>query len=306
MAYLRVGSETALLSAIAELRASLWLEPREDTQRALDDALMLYGVPPEPFIRPRECASVMPDGWLREKRLLHMSVDHYQSFARIGEVLAAAGCSAGDSVLDVGGADGSSGLFLPFARYMVVDPETNGLSALPISLPTGFADYAITNDTLEHIPGPDRPQFIAELVRVARKGVCLQAPFQPPGAERAIEDAFYSVFPNRWTYEHMANGLPTVDDVDRILTSLGVTFSRRIFGDLASQYWMLTCTWMWQYVGLDSSRLNFNYFSNSRYRQADNPADPVGYVYVIRPTDTNEPEKNRGITDWKDRLESGR
>lgn len=127
------------------------------------------------------------------------------------------------TVLDVGGAPGPVEMFLPRARVCVVDTQgthDGGRYVLGSGARLPFDDDAfdavVSLDTLEHVPGEIRADFLSELRRVSRDAVVLSAPFDEPGvaaAEAALLD-FISQrlapsFPTAvWLTEHRDLGLP--------------------------------------------------------------------------------------------------
>lgn len=131
-------------------------------------------------------------------------------------------------LLDVGGAPGRLARALasgrPERHVLVVDlppgPASDYLRASGLALP--FADQSFDvvycSDTLEHIPAADRPRFLTELARAARRGVIVAAPFAHPAVDRAEEllTELHRDFlnaPHPWLAEHRAHGLP-----DRVQT----------------------------------------------------------------------------------------
>jgi SAM-dependent methyltransferase len=126
-------------------------------------------------------------------------------------------------LLDVGGAPGRLARALasghPERRVLVVDlppgPTADYLRASGLALPFTDQSFDVVycSDTLEHIPAADRPRFLSELARVARRGVIVAAPFTHPAVDRAEEllTELHRDFlnaPHPWLAEHRAHGLP--------------------------------------------------------------------------------------------------
>lgn len=117
-------------------------------------------------------------------------------YRMVAEALDAARPALGSrlSVLDVGGLvfDRRGAALLP-ARLFLPDDDVTTLDQAPLDLP-GYVrgdgrrlpfpdasfDVVISCDVLEHVPAPDRPAFLGELLRVARQGLALTAPFASP------------------------------------------------------------------------------------------------------------------------------
>jgi hypothetical protein len=128
------------------------------------------------------------------------------------------------SILDVGcGPHGMACAFpdVPFAGTDVlfphqVTPSMVGIRSRPGPLP--FADGAFGTvlclDVLEHIPGPDRPGFVAEMTRVAAERVILAC---PSSEAQAIDDFVRAQAGEPmplWLAEHYDCGLPTPTEIE--------------------------------------------------------------------------------------------
>jgi hypothetical protein len=125
------------------------------------------------------------------------------------------------SIIDIGG-EGRLGIFTRQARVTTVNVAGgSGVDHVlnPGTLP--FAndsfDAAVSIDTLEHIPKPDRERFLSEMLRVSRKCIIACAPLgtgQHSEYEQQLlasgrihgQDAAY-------LREHIANGLPRPDEI---------------------------------------------------------------------------------------------
>jgi 2-polyprenyl-3-methyl-5-hydroxy-6-metoxy-1,4-benzoquinol methylase len=95
------------------------------------------------------------------------------------------------TILDVGGADGALGAFLPLSKYqlVVIDIDTQELrkiksssvikvagSGLCLPFRDDFFDIVTSVDALEHIPRQKREDFCRELKRVTKGKVILSCP----------------------------------------------------------------------------------------------------------------------------------
>ncbi|HZS03139.1 MAG TPA: class I SAM-dependent methyltransferase [Chloroflexota bacterium] len=141
------------------------------------------------------------------------------------------------AVLDVGGYPGLSARFLPADWVVIVDPAAAGtaeagaaayLRASGLALPFQDAsfDLVLSLDSLEHVPAADRPRYLDELRRVARRYVLLLAPFASPEAERAEALLFEYVkvalhAEHEQLREHRACGLPDLPATIAALTANG-------------------------------------------------------------------------------------
>ena len=79
-------------------------------------------------------------------------------------------------------------------------------------------DVAVCVDVLEHIPASSRKAFLEHLVRVARRGVVLAAPFDEGGAARQADDTVNLAYRMKtgedysWLAEHHSYGLPGLSE----------------------------------------------------------------------------------------------
>jgi hypothetical protein len=135
---------------------------------------------------------------------------------------------ANPSLLDVGGYPGT------FARAFVASwPRWHATTLDQVS--DNLPDYvtasgakipyedqsfsAVTSiDTLEHVPGDKREDFLGELCRVSSDLVILAAPFHHPSVaavEKQLSSAYEAAFrtPHPWLDEHVRFGLPEIDQV---------------------------------------------------------------------------------------------
>jgi hypothetical protein len=126
-------------------------------------------------------------------------------------------------VVDVGGLPGQLRAFLPGAAVLAANVTPPADLLVPEDrLP--FTDRSIEVvtclDALEHVPPPARAGFVAELVRVASARVVLCCPLGTPehvAAEQHVA-AWYRDLTGEdhpWLVEHLANGLPHQDELER-------------------------------------------------------------------------------------------
>lgn len=168
------------------------------------------------------------------KAARRMPFDQFGRYAMLREAVDACRHALGTErlrVLDVGGfwatADGTPTLpvkeFLPLDEVLVVDVVACDLpgyirgDGAALDWPDAAFDLVVSCDTLEHIPRPRREAFWRELLRVARHGVILLAPFGTPEVEAAEElvEAFIQAELRReqpQLREHREYGLPRLDD----------------------------------------------------------------------------------------------
>jgi SAM-dependent methyltransferase len=159
--------------------------------------------------------------------------DQYQRYRLVAGLLEEVRGAGQISVLDVGGGTGLLRRFLPDARVALVDVVPGGEerafvlgdgSHLPFA--DGSFDAVAAFDTLEHVPPARRADFVREAARVARRWVVLAGPYHTPAVRRAEEelDRFleeHLSLEHAFLREHLANGLPEREEVERLLREAG-------------------------------------------------------------------------------------
>ncbi|MEE2888768.1 MAG: methyltransferase domain-containing protein, partial [Planctomycetota bacterium] len=142
----------------------------------------------------------------------------------------------GGTVLDVGsGRPRLLGRFLPGYQVTYLDPGLlNGASdsiasdLFEADLAAGSFDVVTNIDTLEHIPLEDRSRFIERLIKVAKRGVVLAAPFVEDGLAAATDQRVNEIYraktgqPYPWLEEHEAYGLPSLVETEQQFRAAGL------------------------------------------------------------------------------------
>ncbi|MEN9934526.1 MAG: hypothetical protein RLZZ387_1105 [Chloroflexota bacterium] len=143
---------------------------------------------------------------LADPQVLSLPFDMVGRYRMVAEALDALRPLAGGRlrVLDVGGLVLTrrgepvlpAGLFLPGDDVTTLDQAALELEGYVrgdgrgLAFPDDSFDVIVSCDVLEHVPAPDREAFWRELLRVARYGVALTAPFGTPEVEAAEELLF--------------------------------------------------------------------------------------------------------------------
>ena len=145
-------------------------------------------------------------------------------------------------VLDYGGANSPLSTFLRLYgladKYQVVVADVDATAIANASLnkpldgavvlePDGILpfgddtfDVVVSSDVFEHIPQWDRPRWAREIHRVARHAQIHNIPCDGEDYVSSKADAAYQRWhigrfgaPEPWTAEHIANGVPSVDEL---------------------------------------------------------------------------------------------
>lgn len=173
--------------------------------------------------------------------------DQYGRYRMVQEALDAARPVIGERLrlLDVGGffrtrrgvAVLPARVFLPHDDITVIDQQSAGVELEGYVQGDGrtleFADkafdFVLSCDTLEHVPAADRPAFWGELLRVARRGVLLAAPFSSPEVVAAEALLFRYIkaelgVEQLQLKEHAGYGLPALSTTCALLDERGLLY----------------------------------------------------------------------------------
>ena len=140
---------------------------------------------------------------------------------RLGTVIRLLEAAPGATVADVGGRGHELQGLLPRCRVTTLNVEEPCdllVGPGPLPVPDRHVDLVTSTDVLEHLPPADRPEHLAELVRVARARVVLCFPcgsVAKDASERRLGARLEEEFGVRFDFldEHLEHGLPRVDDV---------------------------------------------------------------------------------------------
>jgi hypothetical protein len=123
-------------------------------------------------------------------------------------------------------------LFLPGDEVLTLDQAALDMPGYVrgdgrgLAFPDDSFDLVISCDVLEHVPAADRPDFWRELLRVARSGVALTAPFDTLEV-RAAEDLLFRYIKAELGHEqiqlreHRDYGWPRLDETRAMLAEWG-------------------------------------------------------------------------------------
>lgn len=195
------------------------------------------------------------------------------------------------TILDVGGYyEDNRTPTLPSRRFLSNDDVTV-VDVVPCDLPgyvqgDGTAlrfddasfDFVVSADTLEHIPRPRRADFWRELLRVARHGVVLLAPFGSPEVETAEALLFDYIkaelhAEHQQLKEHRDYGLPRLNEWLPFLEREGVPARAYPTGYLDAWLGMMLLKHMLIRLHVDTEgQRALDYYYNRRFFAAERRA----------------------------------
>lgn len=119
-------------------------------------------------------------------------------------------------------------------------------SALKLPFPKKHFEVVILSDVLEHLPKKERPQALAEAVRVSKEAVIISGPF---GAEAAKQDKELAELSLKKTgqihpffEDHLKYGLPEISEIRENLKSVKRVRETRVIGEylnLGVRKWLM-------------------------------------------------------------------
>ena len=123
----------------------------------------------------------------------------------------------------------------PLQSRHVLDPSAR----LPFE--DGAFDVVVSSDVFEHIPVRERPRWASELQRVSRHGQVHNIPCDGDQFVSSRTDAEFQRWhvarferPEPWTAEHIANGVPRVDELKELFPEA------RLKGSANAALWLRT------------------------------------------------------------------
>ncbi len=239
--------------------------------------------------------------------------DLFQRYQLAGEV---ASILEAKTVLDIGGVLGdqdghmaSSADFLGDTqggrRVWTTDlrqadlPEHTPATAWRQPFEEGAFDLVVSLDVLEHLPPEKRPEFLAEIDRLAGHWAILAAPFADPeveAAERSLSHGLLAA--RRFLQEHRELGLPRRDDIDRFFRlEKGRTVYTIPNGFLPRWTAMQTLTQLYFAFGDPELFRSFNQAYNERWQPLDqmSPAYRTFWIICKRPLADSQANRLEGL-----------
>jgi O-antigen biosynthesis protein len=214
-------------------------------------------------------------------------------------------------VLDVGGRGNFLSKFLPSDEVFYLDPfvESNDKNFIKgdgcaMALGDNSFDWVTSADVFEHIPKEKREDFLKENIRVAKLGVVLTAPFNSKEvvlAEINVNEnykKFSGGQDHEWLIEHIENGLPKEEEIEKFLKNKNLNFQKLQNNGLLLWENLLGISFFIGNNQQDDIRKNveeFNYFYNNNVFSYDNAEPSYRKIYFIK----KDPKLNNVNTEEK-------
>ncbi|MGC8889892.1 MAG: methyltransferase domain-containing protein [bacterium] len=182
---------------------------------------------------PKKGIVYVPYDNFKNLDLYNVEWERYRRFKRIAELIKKDFPEGNKfTILDAGGDDGLFAAFLPGHNIFLIDERTTGGKIETLDLPAKFFDIVTCLDVIEHVPARLRRESIEILARLARKRLYITFPHN-----REAQEFVYSYTKNRWLEEHLINGIPSEDEIEGYLNSIGlIKFNK--------EYFCYTGTWI--------------------------------------------------------------
>lgn len=179
--------------------------------------------------------------------ILNSPFDQFQRYYTVKKLISKMTNNEKVKVLEVG-ANAHCNLreFLPHADITFTDIEDQAVpdnvkfiraDATNLPFDNEEFDFVVSTDVLEHVPSDLRSKFITECYRVSKKAFILACPIDngfTPKAEQLVNETYKKLCGTdfRWLQEHIEQGLPTVEFINKVIESNSIKFTRFEHGRL--------------------------------------------------------------------------
>lgn len=188
------------------------------------------------LLRLHDQLGIRDGGGAPSERLLAWG-DPGHRLTTLAREITAAAVTPQPRVLDIGGGDGFLGVLLLQAHYALIEPCINGLSGLSLPFSDKTFDVVVSSHSLEHIAAGQREQFLSELIRSSSHLVLILAPFAPAVGRPNTEESIIHATGADWAKEHLAHGLPALNQVTDFLKRQSLRYEVAPHADARVMYW---------------------------------------------------------------------
>lgn len=240
---------------------------------------------------------------------INLSFDQYQRYRFVADIIEAyrkENTALNFTILEVGSsAECVLSLFLPKDKIVNLDLEFPDDKAdderfrkgnfVEMEILDEF-DFVLSLDVFEHIIPLSRNAFIEKSLRLAKIAAIITCPFSTEGvceAEEIVNNLFEAKFgePYHWLEEHIANGLPSLEETQKFISECGcipLTFPN---GYLPRWFEMISITLQFhQNLQMGETLYALNRFYNRNFYQYDN--NFPSYRHIVLMDKTGNPPKN--------------
>ncbi len=226
---------------------------------------------------------------------LNLSFDQYQRYKIVSDIIRNI-YKKGSSILEVGASyQKQLNQFMPDYKIKYLDIEIPSEfrndsdfilgDGTNMDFENESFDIVISIDSLEHISEKQREAYINEMLRVSKKGFIIAAPFNTNNVHNAEVDA-NNTFKRltgrdyRWLFEHINNGLPSLDKTIDYIKSKG--YYTTVFENGYLPNWLKLIKFYFQSEGIGIGSSCFEELSSfyNKYMYFDDLKNP-SYRKVI-------------------------
>mgnify|MGYP001427530431 CR=1 FL=1 len=211
----------------------------------------------------------------------------YQRLRLVADIIQARQVETAVRVLDVGGGEGALSLFLPEADYVLAEPTVNGLFGQQQFLGEQQFDVVVACHVLEHIPEPEKPQFLSDLASLTRRTLILLGPVADvqPGVE--VTALTYSITGAPWAKEHLECHTPWLADIEAFAQAQGWQFEAEPNSHRTAVYWMVFADHYARLAGKRAELQRLFSFANQQLNQTISSVEqPNDYLVVLTRPDS--------------------
>jgi hypothetical protein len=186
------------------------------------------------------------------------------------------------NILDIGGSVGFLSVLLPGMNYLLIDPDTNGISGISLPFESNSFDITICSHVIEHLPNNQRIKFLKEVIRLTKKEVLLLSPFMSEFGQKSTEEILLNITGAAWAKEHIEFGLPLQRELTEFMKSQNLNYEIIPQADQRVRFWQYLAMFFAKQAGETENFYEAtDFFHNAFDYRNTNGFEPHDYLFKI-------------------------